>query len=100
MDDLYEPHRVVHKAWSAGEKAGKWESSRRYQYLGGSQGGSEAKPAAHIVDKASRVKCTIADLFFEYATFKGIFETMVKFTQHYACEEFVAPMNQSRNSNK
>ena len=25
---------------------------------------------------------------------------MSKFTQHYACEEFVAPMNQSRNSNK
>ena len=30
--------------------------------------------------------CTIADLFFEYATVKGIFEPMSKFTQHYACE--------------
>ena len=44
--------------------------------------------------------CTISDLFFEYAKVKGIFEPMSKSTEHYACEEFVTPMNQSRNSNK
>ena len=80
---MYEPHRVVHKAWSADEKTGKWEPSRQYQYFGGSQGGYEAKPDASIVDKASRGKCNIYDLFFEYATVKGIFEPMIKFTQHY-----------------
>ena len=94
MDALYE------QAWSVDENSGKWEKSCQYQYLRGSQGGSEAKPAACIVDKASRGKCTIADLFFEYVTVKGIFEPMSKFTQHYSCEEFVAPMNQSRNPDK
>ena len=54
MDALYEPHSVVQKAWSADKKARKWEPSRQYQYFGGSQGGSEAKPAARILDKASR----------------------------------------------
>ena len=94
LDALYEPHRVVHKAWSSDEKAGKWDPSRQYQYLGESQGGSEAKPAARIVDKASRGKYNIANFLFEYATVKGISEPMIKFTQNYACEEFVAPMNQ------
>ena len=94
MDALYDPHRVLHRAWSDDEKAGKWDSSRQYQYIGVSQGGSEARSAVPIVDKASRGKCTIADLFFEYATVKGIFEPMSKFTQHYSYEEFVAPMNQ------
>ena len=94
MDDLYDPHRVVHRSWSADEKSGKWETSRQYQYIGGSQGGSEAKPAARILDKASRGDCTIAECFFEYSTVKGIFEPMSKFTQHYACEELFAPTNQ------
>ena len=95
MYDLYDPHRVVHKAWSADEKAGKQEPSRQYQYLGGSEGGSESKPTARIVDKTSRGDCTISDLFFEYTTVKGILEPMSKFTQHYAYEGFVTPMNQS-----
>ena len=97
MDALYDPHWVVHKAWSAGEKAGKWDPSRQYQYIGGSQGGSKSKPAARILDKSLRGKCTIAYLFFEYSIDKGILGPMSKFTQHYACEEFVALMNQSRN---
>ena len=54
MYALYDPHRVVHKSWGADEKAGKWEPSCQYQYIGGSQGISEAKPAACIVDKSSR----------------------------------------------
>ena len=100
MDALYEPHRVVHKSCSAEEKAGIWEPSCQYQYLGGSQGRSEAKPAVRIVDKSPRGKCTIDDLFFEYSTAKGIFEPMSKLNQYYACEEFFAPVNQSWDSNK
>ena len=64
MYALYDPHRVVHKSWGADEKAGKWEPSCQYQYIGGSQGISEAKPAACIVDKSSRGECTISGLLF------------------------------------
>ena len=83
MDAFYEPHKVVYTSWSADKKAVKWEPSRQYQYLEGSQGGSESNPAACIMDKSSKGKCTIANLFSEYATVKGIFEPMSKFNQYY-----------------
>jgi len=96
MNALYEPVRKARHAWSADDKAESWEPRRQYQYLGGSQGGSEASPSARMIDMASRQKCSIADIFLEYVTLKDVFEPMSKFTQYYACEEFVANSNSNR----
>ena len=42
--------------------------------------------------------CSIVDLFLEYVTVKDVFEPMGRFTQHYACEEDVAPINANASS--
>lgn len=49
MDALCEPQREVHKSWSADDKAETWKLSTHYQYLSGSQGGTEAKPSERNV---------------------------------------------------
>ena len=100
LDAAYEPQREVHKAWSADNKAGSWKPSPHHRYLGGSQGGSDAKPSGKLVDMAIQNKCSIVDLFLEYATIKDIFQPMSKFTQYYACEEFVAPYNHCSRGSK
>ena len=90
MDAMYEPQREVHKTWNADDMAESWKPSRHHTYLGGSQGGSEARPSAKLVVMATR-GCSIVYLFMEYATVKDIWKPMAKFTQYYACEEFVVP---------
>ena len=100
MDAQYEPQWNTHKNWQSDEKAGIWKPACNHQYLGGSQGGSDTKPAACLVDMATRKEnpCLIADLFIEYVTVKDVFELMGRFTQHYACEEDVAPINANASS--
>ena len=97
VDAELEPKRKVHKIWKANDEAESWEPSRQHTYLGGSQGGTEASPAAHMLETA-RKDCTITNLFLKYATVNKIFKPMAKFTQYYACEEWVAPAVSSRPS--
>ena len=95
MDAMYEPQREVHNARNSDEKAEIWKPSCEHIFRGGSQGGSEARPSAKLVRMASP-RWLIFDLFFEYARFKDIWEPMAKFTQHYACEKFVATSGNGR----
>ena len=99
MQAIYEPKRAVHEAWSSDNKAEAWKPSRDHVFLGGSQGGSDARPSPKLVRMASR-GCSIVDLFFEYVTINDIWEPMAKFTQHYACEEFVATSVNGRKKSK
>ena len=66
-----------------------WTPSRQYQYLGRSSGRAEAGPNRKLMHMASIEKCFTSDLFFKYVTLLEIFEPMIDFTQHYACEEIV-----------
>ena len=63
MDALFEPTRKVHNMWKSDDKAEDWVPQRQYQYLGGSQGGTEASPSARMIDMASTQKCSIVEIF-------------------------------------
>ena len=100
MDALYEPTRKVHNMWISEDKAEHWVPQRQYQYLGGSQGGTEANPSARMIDMASRQKCSIVEILLEYITLKDVFGPMSKYTQYYACEKFVANSKSNGNDTK
>ena len=100
MDALFEPIRKVHNMWRSDDKAEDWVPQRQYQYLGGSQGGTEASPSARMIDMASRQKCSIVEIFLEYVTLKDVFEPMSKFTQYYANEELVTDSKSNSNDTK
>ena len=92
IDALNEHNRAVNKAWKCGSQMDDYHLPDEYKYFGGSQGGIESKLSAHIIDKVTN-GCSIVDLFLEYVSLSDVFEPMARYTQQYACEEYIAPFD-------
>ena len=73
IDALNEHKRTVNKAWKSGSQMDDYHLPDEYKYLGGSQGGIESKPSAHIIAKVT-YGYSIVDLFLEYVSITDAFE--------------------------
>ena len=72
IDALNEHNRAVNKAWKCGSQMDDYHLPDEYKYFGGSQGGIESKPSAHIIDMVTN-GCSIVDLFLEYVSLSDVF---------------------------